>query len=200
MSTTAVGLMALPETVRGLPLHALVVHATVVLVPLVALGAILCAGWPAARRRFGPLVLLGVVVTTALVPVTTSSGADFRRRLGAEELVRDHAEWGERLLLPMVVLLVATAALLLVDTLRRGATTPGRDSAQGAPAHRAGGGGLGVLERRITSAAPSALRTPAVLRVAEVVVAVLTVLAAAVALYVVFQTGESGTEAVWGGR
>lgn len=165
MSTTAAGLIALPETVRGLPLHALVVHATVVLVPLVALGAVLCALWPAARRRFGVLVLLGVAVSTALVPVTTGSGANLRRQLGAEELVRDHAQWGERLLLPMIVLLVATAALLLLDTLRRSAAAaPVPGSSASAP-DRPGGGGLGVLERRIASAAPSALRAPGVLQV-----------------------------------
>ena len=41
----------MPETVFGLPTHAIVVHATVVLLPLAALVVLLHAFWPAARRR-----------------------------------------------------------------------------------------------------------------------------------------------------
>ena len=43
----------MPETVFGLPTHAIVVHATVVLLPLAALAVLLHAFWPAARRRLG---------------------------------------------------------------------------------------------------------------------------------------------------
>ena len=46
--------LTLPTTVRGLPLHVLVVHAVVVLVPAAAFGTLLCALWPAVRRHFGP--------------------------------------------------------------------------------------------------------------------------------------------------
>ena len=55
----------MPETLFGLPAHPLIVHATVVLVPLGALLVLLHAVWPAARRRLGvvtPLVaLVGLV-------------------------------------------------------------------------------------------------------------------------------------------
>ena len=44
-------------TITGIPAHALLVHAIVVLAPLVALLEILCAFWPAARRRLVWLVL-----------------------------------------------------------------------------------------------------------------------------------------------
>ena len=44
-------------TIFGLPAHALLVHAMVVLAPLTALLEILCAIWPAARRRLVWLVL-----------------------------------------------------------------------------------------------------------------------------------------------
>jgi hypothetical protein len=201
------GLAALPETVRGLPLHALVLHATVVLVPLAAVGTLVCAVWPAARRRYGPLVVLGALIATALVPITTSSGEDLRRRLGAEELVADHARWADRLLPAMLVLLVAVVALVVLDTTRRrtvaaAATapattsppTPGDDPAPGT-------GRLGVLDRRLArSTTPAPAHSPAAdrLRVVLAVVAMVAVVAAVVTLYVVFQTGESGARAVWG--
>ena len=44
-------------TVNGLPSHVLLVHFIVVLAPLTALLATLCAVWPAARRRLVWLVL-----------------------------------------------------------------------------------------------------------------------------------------------
>jgi hypothetical protein len=203
-------LVALPETVRGLPLHALVLHATVVLVPLAAFGALLCAVWPAARRRFGGLVVLGTLVATVLVPITTGSGKNLSRQLGAAELVREHAQWGQRLLPTMIVLLLAVVALVGVDAARRSATTPlpGTPAPVGpaeAPptASPAGGGRLSVMDRRLARTTPAALRSPVAadrLRVVLAVVALIAVVAAVVALVVVFQTGESGARAVWGGR
>ena len=44
-------------TISGLPAHALLVHAMVVVAPLTALLGILCALWPAARRHLVWLVL-----------------------------------------------------------------------------------------------------------------------------------------------
>jgi hypothetical protein len=61
-------------TIFGLPAHALLVHAIVVLAPLTAGLEILCAIWLAARRR---LVWLNVALAAAVVvltPLTTSAG------------------------------------------------------------------------------------------------------------------------------
>ena len=62
------------NTITGFPAHALLVHAIVVLAPLTALLAILCALWPAARRRFVWLVLALATVTLLLTPLTTTAG------------------------------------------------------------------------------------------------------------------------------
>ena len=43
-------------TFNGLPAHALLVHFIVILAPLTAILAILCAVWPAARKRLVWLV------------------------------------------------------------------------------------------------------------------------------------------------
>ena len=62
-------------TITGIPAHALLVHAIVVLAPLTALLEMLCAVWPAARRRLVWLVLAFAAVTLALTPLTTSGRA-----------------------------------------------------------------------------------------------------------------------------
>ena len=54
-------------TITGIPAHALLVHAIVVLAPLTALLEILCAFWPAARRRFVWLVLALAAVIVAVL-------------------------------------------------------------------------------------------------------------------------------------
>jgi hypothetical protein len=59
------------STVNGLPAHILLNHFIVVLGPLTAILAIICALWPAARRRLIWLVLLLAVVTL----VTANAGA-----------------------------------------------------------------------------------------------------------------------------
>jgi predicted PurR-regulated permease PerM len=61
-------------TISGLPAHALLVHAVVVLAPLLALLEILCAFWPAARRRLAWLVLAFGVAVMVLTPLTVSAG------------------------------------------------------------------------------------------------------------------------------
>lgn len=47
----------MPVSVFGLPVHPLVVHATVVFVPLAAVFVLASALWPAFRRWAGPLPL-----------------------------------------------------------------------------------------------------------------------------------------------
>jgi hypothetical protein len=207
--------LALPETVRGLPLHALVVHAVVVLVPLAALGAIGCVIWPAVRRHFGALIVLGALVATALVPVATGSGRNFERQLGAEELVRDHSRWAGRMLPAMAVLLISLVALVLLDIAARSseaeieALVPagvGARAADERTAHQGDGRHrtpLTVVDRRVDAVLPPGLRRAAEtgrLRVVSTAVAVLVVVAALAALYICLQTGESGARAVWGGR
>ena len=57
---------SLLDTVAGLPVHPLVVHAAVVLLPLAALGAILMAVWRSFSRRFGVIVVITAGVGGAL--------------------------------------------------------------------------------------------------------------------------------------
>ncbi|WP_123025365.1 DUF2231 domain-containing protein [Mycolicibacterium stellerae] len=61
-------------TLFGLPAHALLNHTIVVLAPLLALLEILCALWPAARRRLVWLNLALAAAVVVLTPLTVSAG------------------------------------------------------------------------------------------------------------------------------
>jgi len=102
----------MPVFLSGLPVHVLVVHAVVVLVPLSALAAVIIAVWPAARRRYGWLVVGLTALATACVPIATSSGEDLRDRLVPTDLIRQHAQLGGQLLVFVIGLLVFVAALV----------------------------------------------------------------------------------------
>src|SRR5660398_194230 len=70
------------DTIGGLPLHPLVVHATEVIVPAAALALILAALWPWFRRwaGWGPLGL--AVASVILVPISTQSGESLEESVG----------------------------------------------------------------------------------------------------------------------
>ena len=94
------------DTFNGLPLHPLVVHGVVVLLPLAMLGTIAIAVRPRWRHRFGLLVLGIAAVGTLFIPIATSSGESFEKRVGDPG---KHAELGDQLIwfaLPMLVLYV----------------------------------------------------------------------------------------------
>lgn len=101
----------MPESVFGLPIHPLVVHATVVVVPLAA--AVLALAVTSARFRAwaGWLPLGLAVVSVALVPITTASGDRFEELLGiAPEVIERHRELGELLVWWCLGMLAVAAA------------------------------------------------------------------------------------------
>jgi hypothetical protein len=109
------------DTIFGLPTHALVVHAVVILLPLGALGAAAIAVYPPWRRRYGLLVAAVTVIGVASVPVATHSGQHLLERKNATfgpgddveaGLMNRHSVLGEELL-PWAVLL-GVGVLLVV--------------------------------------------------------------------------------------
>ncbi len=84
----------IPEEVWGLPLHPLVIHAVVVLVPLTAIGAILMALRPRFTKRFGVIVVIGAIVSTVSAFLAKESG---------ETLARTRAVSGEHVMAGDVV-------------------------------------------------------------------------------------------------
>jgi len=117
------------DTIQGLPVHALVVHAVVVLVPLSAVGVLAIAAVPRWRERFGTLVLLVSTGALVTVPVATRSGQDLKERVGASGVVArqidDHQEIGELVLWPTLGMEVLAIALVALSRRRaaKGAVT-----------------------------------------------------------------------------
>jgi hypothetical protein len=168
----------MPAFIFNLPLHPLVVHTVVVLVPLAVLTGVVVAVWPAARRRYGwPVVGLAVLATIS-IPVATSSGEELRDRLPENPLIRSHAELGDQLLVFVAPMTVALGALMLLDRYR---------ARYGDRAVRADGPG--------TAVAPVARW----MRPAAIALVVVAVAFAAVSAVQVVRIGDSGARAVWQG-
>ncbi len=100
------------DTIDGLPVHALVVHGVVVLLPLGVIGTIAIAVRPSWRRRFGWLVVGVVAVATALVPVAVQSGRQFEKRVGNPG---HHADLGAMMIWFALPLLALVLALVVLD-------------------------------------------------------------------------------------
>jgi hypothetical protein len=98
-------------TISGIPAHALLVHAIVVLAPLTALLEILCALWPAARRRLVWLVLAFGIVTMVLTPLTISAGDWlYDQRPQHTAILETHQERGQWMLYFAIGLLAVAIA------------------------------------------------------------------------------------------
>lgn len=110
--------MSFDFEVNGLPLHILVVHAVVIFVPLAAVGLLVAASWPAARRRLGLLPAATAAVALALVPLATQAGEWLEARLPSTPLIQQHTSLGDDLLPWSITVFALTALLWLVDRFR----------------------------------------------------------------------------------
>ena len=99
------------DTIAGLPLHPLVVHATEVIVPTAALVLLVAAVWPRFRRWAGLLPLGLALAALVLVPISLESGEKLEGRVGESALAETHSGLAEGLL-PWAIAMVAVAALL----------------------------------------------------------------------------------------
>lgn len=118
------------HTISGIPAHALWVHGMVVLAPLTALLEILCAFWPAARRRLVWLVLAFAVVTTVLTPLTTSAGEWLLEHGGPPRpILQEHADRGEWMIYFSVALLIVAVALAALHWAENRSDTPRKAAA-----------------------------------------------------------------------
>ena len=160
------------DKVGGIPAHPLLVHAAVVLIPLLIIGAILHAVWPRMRGRLGWLVALLAVAAPLAAFVAKLSGQELRDDLIAKgyspeilAMVDEHYGYGD---------------LTLWYTLALGAVT--------------------LVHLYLAGQFAPALRAPETLPAAVrwVLVAAIVVLGV-IASYYVFKTGDTGAKAVWTG-
>ena len=108
------------DTIFGLPTHALVVHAAVVLLPLAAIGAVIMGFSHRFSVRFGPIVVAIAVLGTAAALASRLSGEALAARVGNPQ---DHASAGQVLPFIAAGFLVVVLLLWLLD--RRGARDAG---------------------------------------------------------------------------
>jgi uncharacterized membrane protein len=101
------------DLVNGIPVHPLVVHAAVVLVPLAALGLVVMAVWPRFSRSLGWLVVLGSAAAMLASWVAKEAGEALEERVGEPGF--DHADLGEVMPAVAAGLLVASAVLWWID-------------------------------------------------------------------------------------
>jgi hypothetical protein len=112
------------DTVFGLPVHALVIHGVVVLLPLMAVVTMAVAFRPSWRAVATPWVLGADVVVYLMTFAAAESGEELKARLGVSgEAIDTHLDYGTWL--PWIALgLVAAAALLWFSVRYRAALLP----------------------------------------------------------------------------
>lgn len=93
------------DLISGLPVHPLVVHFAVVLLPLAALALIAIVFIPSWRKTFGWVVMAGLVVGTGAAFVAKESGEQLAERIGTPQ---EHAELGD--FLPALAVLTLVVA------------------------------------------------------------------------------------------
>lgn len=98
----------------GLPLHVLVVHAVVVLVPLVATGGLAISVLRWARLRYGSLVLVGALGAAGATFVGQEAGEDFAKSFPQPSPeMAEHFALGDSLLVWVILLLLGIATVVL---------------------------------------------------------------------------------------
>lgn len=94
----------------GLPAHPLVIHAAVVLIPLIALLVAALPFFAAYRARFAQPLLVAAAFAVALGFVATQTGEGLEHALGEESaLLEAHAELGDSIHFFTVATLIAAA-------------------------------------------------------------------------------------------
>jgi hypothetical protein len=156
-------------TFNGLPLHPLVVHAVVVLVPLTVLAAILFAVLPKQRWLLRWPLAAGTIVSLVVTFVAKLSGQKLQVAFANSPLVKIHQARANVFVLLVYVFVIV--ALIAVFTLGGSSQL-----ASGALARAAVGG-----------------------RAVQIVIAVVLVVISVIVLLPVARVGDAGARAAWSG-
>ena len=129
--TAAMGLLALEQVilkavtphqdlpiddVGGLPLHPLIVHGAVVLVPLAAVGLILMASWPRFSKRFSPIIVVVAALGVLAAFGAMLSGDQLADQIGMRN--QQHFEFGEQVPWVALAQFVLAGGLAFLDRQR----------------------------------------------------------------------------------
>jgi uncharacterized membrane protein len=178
-----------PATLGGLPLHPLLVHAVVVLVPLAVVAAVAMAVSSTVRARYGWLFVGLATLALGSVPLATSSGEALQSRVQETAAIERHTHMGDQLL-PLVGLLwVAVVVMILAH--RWGSLPADGPGTPGASASRPAF--LAPVDRVGHAMSPRRRR------LIGIVAAALAVVMAVATGIQVYRIGDSGARAVWHG-
>jgi UPF0716 family protein affecting phage T7 exclusion len=184
----------------GLPVHALVVHAVVVLAPLTALLAVIYAVAPA--RRLGlRWPLLGIAVVAGVgAYVAKESGEKLERRVGDPG---DHAVWGDRAFIAtgLLVLVTLLVVLVLAPVARRAVhravgTAEANPNVHADAQNAVDGPAAEGRTEQLTTHPHSVVAAESGAR--RAIALLLSLLVAAGVWFTVFEAGHSGATKVWG--
>jgi len=103
----------------GIPAHPLIVHAAVVLLPLAAIGTVVCAAVPRARRPYAPIAFAVALIATFAVYLAEGSGEELEERVDKSELVEEHTEMADQVLPWAIALTVVSGGVALIPVLER---------------------------------------------------------------------------------
>jgi uncharacterized membrane protein len=92
-------------TVSGLPVHALVVHFAVVILPLAATALVALIYIPKIKNKYSFITTVGIVLGSAAVLVAKQSGEALAEKVGTPV---KHADWGSLLTYAAFILMVLT--------------------------------------------------------------------------------------------
>lgn len=159
------------KSLFGLPAHPLIVHVPIVLIPLVAIGAVLML-WPSLRARIGwaTVVLAGAATVFSFLAV--GSGEQLEEAVEGtadERLLHAHTSIGENIRIWILLLFLVLLALMLFDHYR---------------------------SRVVAERAPSRI-SPQSAKAVGVTLSVLAIALAAVSTYWIARIGHTGAKASW---
>ena len=100
------------QQLLGLPAHPLLVHAAVVILPVGAAGAVVCAVAPRWRDRAGWVVVGVTALGAVLAQLAVASGESLEAVVRESPLVEDHAGVGDTVVLLAVALFVTSLAMV----------------------------------------------------------------------------------------
>ncbi|CAM8625154.1 hypothetical protein MCETE7_00992 [Acidimicrobiia bacterium] len=107
--------LAMLDSLFGLPGHPLIVHGAVVLVPLAALGTIVMALWPAARNRMGWIVAGVGVVGFFFTYFAKESGEALLETVKVTDAVDAHVQMGTQGVIGAFLVGGSACAVMLLD-------------------------------------------------------------------------------------
>jgi hypothetical protein len=169
------------DRILGLPAHPLLVHAAVILLPLLCLGGVLYAVAPSTRRHIRWPVAFFAVTAPIAVFVAKLSGESLagHENLTSAEIqasISTHKSFGDVTLWLAIALGLVVLVLTIATNDRPLESTPSSSDSPSPPPGRTSGG-----------------------VVLQVVFRVATVGLAAASMYYIFRTGDSGAKMVWTG-